>query len=140
MMQPKIMLIGLRVGLHAARASLQVLNEDDGAAFRHMWRIAQKLCGGLRELFKETGVQAIVQNVGPLLQIMFTDRHTIRDYREFCRHVDRAKYQRFALALFRYGVYTTPSAALHWVVSLAHTDEDVAFTLDAARKALSDVE
>jgi glutamate-1-semialdehyde 2,1-aminomutase len=65
---------------------------------------------------------------------------SIRDYREFCAHVDRTKYQEFALALFKYGVYMTPSATLHSVVSLAHTDEDVDFTLEAARKALADVE
>jgi len=129
-----------RVGLYAARASLRELIRDDGAAFRHTWRIGEKLCQGLRDLFEETGAKAIVQNVGPMLQIMFTDQPAIRDYRQFCAHIDRARYQRFALALFQYGVYMTPSAALHSIVSLAHTDEDVSFTLEAARKALADVE
>jgi len=129
-----------RIGLYAARASLRELIRDDGAAFRHTWRIGEKLCQGLRDLFAETGTKAIVQNVGPMLQIMFTEQPAIRDYREFCAYVDRAKYQKFAWALFKYGVYMTPSAALHSVVSLAHTDEDVSFTLEAARKALADVE
>ncbi len=75
-----------------------------------------------------------------MFQILFTERPAIRDYREFCAHVDRAKYQRFALALFRHGVYMTPSAALHSVVSLAHGEADVTFTLEAARKALADVD
>ncbi len=129
-----------RVGLYAARASLRELLRDDGAALRHTWRIGEKLCQGLRDLFEETGAKAIVQNVGPMLQIMFTDQPAIRNYRQFCAHVDRARYQRFALALFEHGVYMTPSAALHSIVSLAHTDEDVSFTLEAARKALADVE
>ena len=131
---------GSRVGLYAARASLRELTRDGGAAFHHTWRIGEKLCDGLRDLFEETGAKAIVQNVGPMLQIMFTDHPAVRDYREFCAAVDRAKYQKFALALFKYGVYVTPSAALHAVVSLTHTGEDVAFTLDAARRALADVE
>ena len=129
-----------RIGLYAARASLRESTRDDGAAFRHTWRIGQMLCDGLRDLFEETRTKAIVQNVGPMLQIMFTDRPAIRDYREFCTHVDRATYQKFALALFEHGVYMTPSAGLHSVASLAHTDEDVAFTLDAARKALADIQ
>jgi glutamate-1-semialdehyde 2,1-aminomutase len=128
-----------RIGLYAARASLQELTRDDGAAFRRTWRIGEKLCEGLRVLFAETRTPAIVQNVGPMLQIMFTDRPVIHDYREFCAHVDRARYQEFALALFKYGVYVSPSACLHSIVSLAHTDEDVEFTLDAARKALVDL-
>lgn len=128
-----------RIGLHATRASLQVLNENKGAAFRHIWRVAEKLCSGLTETFKEMGVKAIVQGVGPMFQIMFTERSQIRDYREYCQHVDRTKYQHFARALFKYGVYMTPSPVLHSIVTLAHTDEDVALTLEASRKALKDV-
>jgi glutamate-1-semialdehyde 2,1-aminomutase len=128
-----------RVGLHAARASLRELSRDGGAAFRHLWRIGEKLRDGLRRLFEETQTKAIVQGVGPMLQIMFTDRPAIRDYREFCAHVDRQRYQKLALALFKHGVYMSPSSALHSVASLAHTEEHVAFTLDAVRKALADV-
>jgi glutamate-1-semialdehyde 2,1-aminomutase len=125
-----------RVGLYAARASLQVLTEDGGAAFRHVWRIGEQLGAGLREVFAETRTPAIVQQVGPMLQIMFTDRPAIRDYREFCAHVDREAYRRLAWRLFRAGIYMSPSAALHSVASLAHTDEDVRCTVDAVRKAL----
>jgi glutamate-1-semialdehyde 2,1-aminomutase len=126
------------VGLHAARASIQVLNENDGAAFRHTWRIAELLCSGLKRVFAETGVAAIVQNVGPMLQIMFTEQAAINDYREYCRYVDRAKYQRFVLELFKHGAYMTPAATLHSIVSLAHTEEDVEMTLAAVRKVLTD--
>ncbi len=129
-----------RIGLFAARASLQELNRDGGAAYRHTWRIGERLIEGVRSLFEETRTPAIVQGVGPMFQILFTDRPAIRDYRDFCAYVDRASYQRFALALFEHGVYMTPSAALHSVVSLAHTDDHVTFTLEAARKALADVE
>lgn len=129
-----------RVGLHAARAGLQTLVDNDGAAFKHIWRIGDNLCEGLREIFKRKGIHAIVQNVGPMLQVMFTDRAAIYDYREFCAHVDRAKYQRLALALFKHGVYLSPSAALHSVASVVHSDEDVGLTLDAFGKALDDVE
>jgi glutamate-1-semialdehyde 2,1-aminomutase len=128
-----------RVGLYAARAALRELMRDGGVAFRHLWRVGEKLSQGLRDVFEETDTPAIVQNVGPMLQIMFTKQPAIRDYRAFCAHVDRAAYQRFALALFKHGVYVSPSAALHSVTSLAHTDENVDFTLAAVRKALADV-
>jgi glutamate-1-semialdehyde aminotransferase len=38
--------------------------------------------------------------------------------------------------LFEFGVYTTPSAALHSIVTLAHTAEDIDSTLLAVRSAL----
>jgi len=127
---------GSRIGLHAARASLQKLTENDSAAFRHTWKIADKLCDGLVGIFKKKQLSTIVQRVGPMFQLMFTEKSSIHDYREFCQYVDRKAYQRFVLKLFEYGVYTTPAATLHSIVTLAHTDEDVDLTLAAAEKAL----
>lgn len=127
---------GSRIGMHAARANLRVLTRDNNASFRHTWQLADRLCAGYRELFKKSGRAAVVQNVGPMFQIMFTDRPAIRDYRDFCAHVDRAAFQKFVLSLFPFGVYASPSAALHSIVTLAHTDEDVEFTLEATKKAL----
>jgi glutamate-1-semialdehyde 2,1-aminomutase len=127
---------GSRIGMYAARANLRVLTRDNNAAFRHTWRIAERLCMGFRELFQKKGLSVLVQNVGPMFQLMFTDQRVIRDYREFCQFVDRAAFQKFVLSLFRFGVYASPSAALHSIVTLAHTDQDVDLTLEAAGKAL----
>ncbi len=127
---------GSRIGMFAARANLRVLTRDNNASFRHTWKIADRLCSGLRDLLRSKGRAAIVQNVGPMLQVMFTDRPAIRDYRDFCQCVDRAAFQKFVLSLFPFGVYASPSAALHSIVTLAHTDQDVDLTLDAAGKAL----
>jgi glutamate-1-semialdehyde 2,1-aminomutase len=131
---------GSRIGMHAARANLRVLTRDNNAAFRHTWRISEKLCAGLSEVFRKRGRPVIVQSVGPMLQWMFTDRPAIRDYREFCQHVDRAVFQKFVQSLFQFGVYASPSAALHSIVTLAHTEEDVDLTLEAARKTLDATE
>jgi len=127
---------GSRIGMYAARANLRVLTRDNNAAFRHTYQIAERLCEGYRYVFRKKGVAAVVQNVGPMFQLMFTDQPAIRDYREFCQHVDRAAFQKFVLSLFEFGVYASPSAALHSIVTLAHTDEDVERTLEAAEKAL----
>jgi glutamate-1-semialdehyde 2,1-aminomutase len=127
---------GSRIGMHAARANLRVLTRDNHASFRHTWKISEKLCAGFRDLFRKKGRAAIVQNVGPMLQVMFTDRPAIRDYRDFCQYVDRAAFQKFVLSLFPFGVYASPSAALHSIVTLAHSDEDVDLTIEAAEKAL----
>ena len=127
---------GSRIGMFAARANLRVLTRDNNASFRHTWRIAERLCVGLSVLMKKKGRPCVVQSVGPMFQLIFTDRPAIRDYREFCQHVDRAAFQKFVLSLFQFGVYASPSAALHSIVTLAHTDEDVDLTLEAVAKAL----
>lgn len=127
---------GSRIGMFAARANLRVLTRDKNASFRHTWNLSEKLCTGLRDLFRKKGRAAIVQNVGPMLQIMFTEQPAIHDYRDFCQYVDRPAFQKLVLSLFPLGVYASPSAALHSIVTLAHTDEDVDKTLAAAEKAL----
>jgi hypothetical protein len=50
--------------------------------------------------------------------------------------VDRAAFQKFVLALFPFEVYASPSAALHSILTLAHSDADVDLTLEAAGRAL----
>jgi glutamate-1-semialdehyde 2,1-aminomutase len=127
---------GSRIGMFAARANLRVLSRDNNASFAHTWKIADRLCAGFREMFRKKGVAAIVQNVGPMFQIMFTGQPIIRDYREFCQFVDRAAFQKFVLSLFPFGIYASPSAALHSIVALAHREEDVDLTLEAVRQAL----
>ncbi|MGA8342796.1 MAG: aminotransferase class III-fold pyridoxal phosphate-dependent enzyme, partial [Candidatus Sulfotelmatobacter sp.] len=129
---------GSRIGMCAARANLRVLTRDNNASFRHTWRIAERLCEGYKDLFQRKGLAVVVQNAGPMFQLMFTDRPAIRDYREFCQFVDRAAFQKFVLSLFPFGVYASPSASLHSIVTLAHTDEDVDRTLESAEKALEE--
>ena len=127
---------GSRIGMFAARANLRVLTRENNASFRHTWKIARKLCDGLRALCRKKSRNAVVQNVGPMFQLFFTEQPAIRDYRDFCQHVDRAAFQKFVLSLFPSGVYASPSAALHSIVTVAHTEKDVEFTLHAAEKTL----
>jgi glutamate-1-semialdehyde 2,1-aminomutase len=125
-----------RIGMHAARANLKKLTANNCEAFRYIWDLADRLASGITALFARKSVPAIVQRVGPMFQIMFTEKPSIRDFREFCRFVDRKKYQRFSWKLFEYGVYTCPSATLHSIVTVAHTREDVEKTLAAMDLAL----
>tara|TARA_B100001245_G_scaffold220013_1_gene190252 strand:- start:95 stop:913 length:819 start_codon:yes stop_codon:yes gene_type:complete len=129
-----------RVGLFAARANLQVLRDNDVNVFQHTWSIGERLHKGLKEAFKETKTSAIVQGVGPMFQILFTEQAEIRDYREFCAFVDRDRYRRFVHALFKHGIYMTPASGLHSVTSLAHSFKDVDDTLSAVREVLLDGE
>jgi len=74
-----------------------------------------------------------------MFQVLFTDEPAIWNYRQYCEHVDRKKYQRFSLALFEHGIYTSPAATLHSIVTAAHSSEDVAQTLAAMENALEKI-
>ncbi len=126
-----------RIGMHAARANLCKLMRNDGEVFRHIWNLAERLDLGLMDLFRRKGIPAIVQRVGPMFQIMFTERPKIQSYREFCQFVDRKAYQQLSLKLFQHGVYTSPAATLHSIVTGAHTQDDVEKTISAVGEVLN---
>jgi len=125
-----------RIGMFAARANLLTLINNNNAAFKHTWSIGEQFANGLHKIFKQTKTPAIVQTVGPMFQIFFTEKPKIPDYRTFCAYVDRSKFQKFARSLFPKGVYMSPSAALHSIVSLSHTEKEVEFTLTKIKEIL----
>jgi glutamate-1-semialdehyde 2,1-aminomutase len=115
--------------LAVVKESLDML---DDAAYARLEQLAERLAAGLRDALHG---EAIVQNVGPMLQVYFTDADAITSYRDFGAHVDRDRFNRFVHALFDHGVYTSPSPALHSVLCTAHTDDDVDRVIAAAARS-----
>ena len=80
-----------------------------------------------------------MQGFGPMFQIYFTERDAIHDYRDYCTYVDTQLYSRFVHRLLDHGIYMTPSNGLHWIISTAHTEQDVAALIEAAEQACIDL-
>jgi glutamate-1-semialdehyde 2,1-aminomutase len=124
--------------LAVVRESLDML---DGAAFAHLDALAVRLVQRLEEAIEDAGAPALVQHVGPMLQVFFLREGSeevtaIRDAREFERAVDTDRFRTFAHRLFDRGVYLSPSAALHSVLATVHTEAHVDRVVEAARDAL----
>ncbi|HZU14353.1 MAG TPA: glutamate-1-semialdehyde 2,1-aminomutase [Chloroflexota bacterium] len=122
--------------------SIDMLNEGNGEAYRRLDALADQVTAGLRRVMAEAAVPALVQNVGPMLQIFFLlpgHEHVtaIGSFRDFAAHVDRERFNRFAHAMFDQGVYLSPSAALHSVLATVHTPQDMDRIIAAARAVLS---
>ena len=71
--------------------------------------------------------------------IFFTEAGEIADYRDFCSKVDRVKFRDFALRLMDKGIYMNPSATLHSLSSIAHTEADIAATAKAMAEVLDEM-
>jgi glutamate-1-semialdehyde 2,1-aminomutase len=74
-----------------------------------------------------------------MFQIYFTGRDAIHDYRDYCQYADTAKYSGFIHGLLDRGIYMTPSNGLHWIISTAHTMQDVEKLLVAADEVCSEM-
>jgi glutamate-1-semialdehyde 2,1-aminomutase len=125
-----------RLAMEVVHTNLDVLTRNGNAGIRHLHDIGNRIIGGLRDTVEHRKVAAVVQGFGPMFQIYFTRKESIRDYRDYCSAVDREKYSRFAHELIKRGVYVTVSNGLHSISCLAHTEADVDRVLQAANDAM----
>jgi glutamate-1-semialdehyde 2,1-aminomutase len=128
---------GHRLTMKVVAANFGLLSHDD--VYRKLHAIGNQAIHGLREVFRNRRVKVIVQGFGPMFQIYFTERDAIHDYRDYCAYVDTARYSQFVHLLLERGIYMTPSNGLHWIISTAHTEADVAALIEAADRACTEL-
>jgi glutamate-1-semialdehyde 2,1-aminomutase len=129
---------GHRLTMKVVAANLDLLSAE--GAYQKLHNVGNVAISGLREVFRRHNMKAIVQGFGPMFQIYFTGRDAIHDYRDYCKYVDTHLYSRFVHRLLERGVYMTPSNGLHWIISTAHTEKDVATLIEAADIACTGLE
>ena len=120
----------------AARATLDALAAGGGAAYAAITETGRALMQGLTTAGEERGVPVLTQGPGPVFHMWITRRSSISDA-PTARSTGVAEAALFADAMRRRGVRILPGG--RWFVSLAHTGDHVARTLDAARGALDEV-
>lgn len=118
-------------------AGLETLKLLDDAAYKHLERITDRLASGLLAVARETGHEACGGNVGAMFGFFFC-KGPVVDF-ESAKTADAAKFARFHAGLLNRGVYLAPSQFEAGFTSLAHTDADVDYTLEAARSVLSEI-
>ena len=106
----------------------------DRSVYARLEASSRKLCEGLAGVAQETGIKTITNRVGSMWTSFFTDEPVI-DWQTANRS-NREQYGAFFHAMLNEGVYLAPSQFEAAFVSLAHTDEIVEQTIEAARKAL----
>ena len=130
---------GHRLTMRVIAANLDLLAANEGAVYKQIYAVGDAATAGLRDVFRRTKIDAIVQGFGPMFQIYFTGRDAIHDYRDYCQYADTAKYSGFIHGLLDRGIYMTPSNGLHWIISTAHTMQDVEKLLVAAHEVCSEI-
>ncbi len=125
-----------RLGLYATKTMLEEMTRDNNAGFKKIDGIGEQMIKRLNQAAKDVGVKMVVQGVGSMFHPVFTDRDEIGGYRDFCRYVDVPKYAEFAEKVREQGIYFTGNKILHNVSCIAHTQEDIDRSIEAAGNAL----
>lgn len=98
----------------------------------------KRLADGLEEAIRSTGVKARLQRVGSMMTLFFGAQGPVSCFDDV-RACDHEMFSRFFHGMLERGIYLPPSGYEAWFVSLAHEDEDLERTVDAARATLSDL-
>ena len=130
---------GHRLTMSVIAANLDLLAANAAAVYKQIYEVGDSAIAGLRDVFRKRKIDAIVQGFGPMFQIYFTNRDAIHDYRDYCQNADTAKYSRFIQGLLDRGIYMTPSNGLHWIISTAHTMQDVETLLPAVDEVCAEM-
>ena len=104
----------------------------DPSIYERLELSSAQLCEGLSTAARDAGVTAITNRVGSMWTTFFTEG-PVFDW-QTANSCDRQLYGRFFHAMLDQGIYLAPSQFEAGFVSVAHTEEIIGRTIEAARK------
>ncbi len=99
---------------------------------------SNRLCKGLKAIFKAVAIPIVVQNAGAMVSLAFVNRDdidSIKSYRELRKTVMPSFYVQFQHSLQNEGVFIHPNCFEPWYVSIAHTEDIIDMVLEKVEKA-----
>jgi len=118
----------------AVAAGLATLRRLDDDAYRRLGALTDRLAVGLRALAEGKPLQV---SAAPGLLTLFFSQEPVVDFAT-ASAADTEAHARFCRAMLERGVYPPPSQFEAWFVSLAHDEEAIDRTLEAAGEALGE--
>jgi glutamate-1-semialdehyde 2,1-aminomutase len=128
-------LAGNPLAMTAGITTLRLL--ADGVAYRRLEASAVSLEDGLRRAAQETETPVRVNRAGSMLTVFFTAEPVI-DFAS-ARRSDTERYAAFFRQMLARGIFLPPSQFEAMFVSLAHSDDEIRQTIEAARESLAGI-
>jgi glutamate-1-semialdehyde 2,1-aminomutase len=126
-------LSGNPLAMTAGIKTLEILRQP--GSYEYLENVTKRLADGLLQIARETGHAACGGNISGMFGLFFTEG-PVHNY-EDAKKSDLQKFSRFHRGMLERGVYLAPSQFEAGFTSLAHTDEDIDRTLQAAREVMA---
>ncbi|MAE07538.1 MAG: glutamate-1-semialdehyde-2,1-aminomutase [Bacteroidetes bacterium] len=130
-------LSGNPLAMAAGLTMLKTLNNTPDF-YAELERKAAKLESGIRVNLEKTNTKAVVNRVGSLITLFFTEERQVNSFDESMRS-DTDKYAKYFRASLENGIYLAPSQFEAMFISKAHTEEDIDVCIAASLKALEEI-
>jgi glutamate-1-semialdehyde 2,1-aminomutase len=128
-------LSGNPLAMTAGIKTLELLQRP--GTYDQLDRITKKLADGMLQVAQETGHVACGGQISGMFGFFFAEG-PVHNY-EDAKKSDTAKFGRFHRGMLEQGIYLAPSQFEAGFTSLAHTDEDIDRTLEAARVVMANL-
>ncbi len=122
------------VACAAVSATMDLLAEP--GLYERQRALGERLMAGLRALAADAGLPVIVEGLGTVFQLWFSE-HPIRNWRDAGRYAREDLFTRWWQEMLLRGVLFHPSQYENLFLSLVHTDDDVDAMLNAAAEAFA---
>lgn len=127
-------LSGNPISVAAGLATLEIIEQP--GFFDKINAYSDKLAQGLLNVAAKHEIPLVVNYVGGMFGIFFTDKEHISSFKDVMS-CDQERFKQFFLAMRERGVLLAPSAFECGFFSCAHGDEELSMTLEAADSAFS---
>jgi glutamate-1-semialdehyde 2,1-aminomutase len=113
-------------------ATLDIISET--GFYDDLFRHTTELCEGMQTVADEAGIPFTTNHLGSMFGFFFTEDKKVTQYPQVIgANVER--FNKFFHLMLNEGVYLAPASFEAGFMSSAHTDGDIANTVDAARRA-----
>ena len=128
-------LSGNPLAMTAGIKTLELLRKP--GTYEQLDRITKKLSQGLLATAREAGHEVTGGSISAMFGMFFTGRE-VHNYDD-AKTSDMKKFGRFHRGMLEKGIYLAPSQFEAGFTCLAHTDEDIDRTIDAAKEVLAEI-
>ncbi len=125
-------LSGNPVAMASGLATLHIISQPN--FYDDLFRHTTELCEGMQQIAGEAGIPFTTNHMGSMFGFFFTEDEKVTQYPQVIgANVER--FNKFFHLMLSEGVYLAPASFEAGFMSSAHTDGDIAATIDAARYA-----
>ena len=125
-------LSGNPVAMASGLATLDIISQP--TFYDDLFRHTTELCEGMQQVADEAGIPFTTNHMGSMFGFFFTEDEKVTQYPQVIgANVER--FNKFFHLMLNEGVYLAPASFEAGFMSSAHTDGDIADTIDAARRA-----
>jgi glutamate-1-semialdehyde 2,1-aminomutase len=130
-------LSGNPMAMAAGLTTLQIIDSTSDF-YSNLEKKSAKLEAGLKDALKQANVPGVVNRVGSMFTLFFTEKTEVNSYADVmtCNTEVFAKYFNLCLEA---GIYIAPSQFEAGFVSAAHTDVDIQYTIDKSFEAFKKI-